>query len=164
MSKKPAEARIENIVAPIIDDHGLFLEAVTVTGGHNALVRVTVDLMDGPGAVSADALDALTRDISHALDDADPIEHAYTLEVSTPGAERELTTARHFSRTVGHLVEIRTTDGKRIKGRVIEATDAAVTVDTEAKGSKKEGAKQPTVVEFDRVKKARSRVELRSIS
>ncbi|MDO5719172.1 MAG: ribosome maturation factor RimP [Actinomycetaceae bacterium] len=163
MSKKPAEARIENIVAPIIDAHGLFLETVTVTGGHHALVRVTVDLIDGPGSVSADALDVLTREVSHALDEADPIENAYTLEVSTPGAERQLTTPRHFSRTVGHLVEIRTTDGKRLRGRVLEATDQAVTVDTADNRSKKEGG-EPTVVEYERVKKARSRVELRSIS
>lgn len=162
MSKKSVETQIEEIVAPLVGARDLFLESVTVTGGKSSLVRVTVDLPEGPGAVDSNTINDLTRAISQALDDADPITHTYTLEVSTPGAERQLTTARHFSRTIGHLVEIRTTDGKRIRGRVLDATPTTVTVDT-ADGQKNPPEDSATIVELNDVKKARSRVELRSI-
>ncbi|MDO5728856.1 MAG: ribosome maturation factor RimP [Actinomycetaceae bacterium] len=162
MSKKSVERQIEELVAPIVGARDLFLESVTVTAGKNPLVRVTVDLPEGPGAVDSDAINEVTKAISQALDEADPITHSYTLEVSTPGAERQLTTARHFSRTIGHLVEIRTHDGRRIKGRVLDATTTTVTVNT-ADGQKKQHDDAPTVVELDDVKKARSRVELRTV-
>ena len=65
---------------------------------------------------------AVTAAISQALDEADPVKGQYTLEVSTPGAERELTTLRHFRRAVGHSARVRTADDE-FTG-VVTAADA----------------------------------------
>ena len=69
-----------------------------------------MDLVDGPGDLDLDALGPVTAAISQALDEADPVKGQYTLEVSTPGAERELTTLRHFRRAVGHSARVCTAD------------------------------------------------------
>lgn len=158
--KKAVETRIENLVRPLVESADLFLEGVTVTGGREPLVRVTVDVPEGEGAVGADDLQKVTREISAALDEEDPIENAYRLEVSTPGAERKLTTPRHFRRNVGHLVEIKTKQGKRVKGRIKEATEDSVSVEITAK---KGTSPKVVSIELDKIAKARSRVDFGSI-
>lgn len=157
---KAVETRIKNLVSPIVESADLFLESVTVTGGREPLVRVTVDLFEGEGAVGSDQLQDLTRQISTALDEDDPIENAYRLEVSTPGAERELTTARHFSRNVGRLVEIKTKTGDRVRGHVVSSDDQTVTVKVAGKKGK---PGDEVVIELDNISKARSRVDFGSI-
>ena len=102
---------LTDLLAPIVNDAGLHLESVETTrAGKYSVVRVFVDLVDGPGDLDLDALGPVTAAISQALDEADPVKGQYTLEVSTPGAERELTTLRHFRRAVGHSVRVRTAD------------------------------------------------------
>lgn len=142
---------ITTIVEPLVEATNLFLEDVYVSA-NAGLVRVVVDLPDGPGAIDSDTLNDLTREISRALDDADPIEDAYTLEVSTPGAERQLTQPRHYRRCQGHLIEVKTNAGDKLRGRVVEASDDAVLLQLD------DGSQ--TSVDLDTITKARSRVEL----
>ena len=70
------------------------------------------------------------------LEEADPIDGAFTLEVSSPGLERALRTPGHFSRFVGTTVSVKTHPGttaeRRIEGRLTSADpdeDGAITVD-----------------------------------
>jgi ribosome maturation factor RimP len=83
-------------------------------------VKVVVDLPEGPGGVDSDTLTEVSRAISQRLDDVDLVAGAYTLEVSTPGAQRELTELRHFSRAQGRLVELRLADGSELVARLME--------------------------------------------
>ena len=106
---------LTDLLAPIVNDAGLHLESVETTrAGKYSVVRVFVDLVDGPGDLDLDALGPVTAAISQALDEADPVKGQYTLEVSTPGAERELTTLRHFRRAVGHSARVGTADDELI--------------------------------------------------
>jgi len=92
---------LTDLLAPVVADTGLHLEGVETTrAGKYSVVRVFVDLADGPGDLDLDALGPVTAAVSQALDEADPVKGQYTLEVSTPGAERELSTLRHFRRAV----------------------------------------------------------------
>lgn len=114
---------LTDLLAPVVADAGLHLEGVETTrAGKYSVVRVLVDLRDGPGDLDIDALGPVTAAVSQALDEADPVKGQYTLEVSTPGAERELTTLRHFRRAVGHSARVRTAD-EELAG-VVTAADA----------------------------------------
>lgn len=116
------------LLAPVVEGTGLFLEAVETTrAGKYSVVRVLVDLPDGPGDLSIDGLGAVTAAVSQALDEADPVKGSYTLEVSTPGAERALSTPRHFRRAVGHDAEVTTAAGVRT-GTVLAADDQELTL------------------------------------
>lgn len=111
--------QIASAIEPLVTEQQLYLESVKVgRAGNRAVVKIVVDLPDGPGGVDSDALGEVSRVISSQLDDADLVEGAYTLEVSTPGADRELTTPRHFSRSVGRLLAIRGADGMKKKARL----------------------------------------------
>ena len=104
---------LTDLLLPVVNDAGLHLESVETTrAGKYSVVRVFVDLVDGPGDLDLDALGPVTAAVSQALDKADPVKGQYTLEVSTPGAERELSTLRHFRRAVGHSARVRTADGE----------------------------------------------------
>jgi ribosome maturation factor RimP len=122
-----AAQRVRTAVEPAVAGVGLLLEDVVVTAaGRRSVVRVVVDLPDGPGGVGSDALAEASRAISAALDEADPVRGSYVLEVSTPGTDRPLTEPRHFRRAITHLVRLTLTDGTTRSGRLVDAGEPLV--------------------------------------
>lgn len=125
--ESPAAQRVRAAVEPAVAGVGLLLEQVVVTAaGRRSVVRVVVDLPDGPGGVDSEALTDASRAISAALDEADPVHGSYVLEVSTPGTDRPLTEPRHFRRAVTRLVRLTLTDGTTRSGRLVDAGEPLV--------------------------------------
>lgn len=92
----------------------------------NSVVKVYVD--SDNGGVDLDTVAEISEEISRGLDLKDPIPGRYTLEVSSPGLERNLKTPEHFARSVGDAVIVKTTEvvagnSHRIDGRIVEAGD-----------------------------------------
>lgn len=156
MSNTDLLSQLEQLVAPSVEELGLFLEGLTLTGPMNRrILRVTVDLADGPGGVGSDALETLTRALSDVLDESDPIPGTYSLEVSTPGVDRPLSTPRHFRRNVERLVDFELIDGEQtesLAARILSATDEAVVVETD-KGER--------AIPFDQIRNAKVKLEFR---
>ena len=72
--------------------------------------------IDKEGGVSIDDCEAVSRPLSDALDQADPIEGSYTFEVSSAGADRALKKPEHFAQFQGQEVEVklyRPRDGRK---------------------------------------------------
>lgn len=125
--QSPAAQRVRAAVEPAVAGVGLLLEQVVVTAaGRRSVVRVVVDLPDGPGGVDSEVLTEVSQAVSAALDEADPVRGSYVLEVSTPGTDRPLTEARHFRRAVTRLVRLTLVDGSARSGRLVEAGDVLV--------------------------------------
>ncbi len=118
--------RVRDIVAPLVADADLDLYDLDLNGG------VLQVLVDTPGGADIDAISRLARAISRALDEHDPIDSKYTLEVGTPGLERPLRAPAHFTRAIGSTVKIKTAPGaegdRRIEGTIVAADDTSVTV------------------------------------
>jgi ribosome maturation factor RimP len=118
--------RVADAVAPSLERLGLVLHDIEHAG---TSIRV---LVDRDGGVDVDALTAATREVSRLLDDLDPIDGHYTLEVSSPGLERPLRRPAHFARAIGAEVSIKTVPGtegeRRITGVVQLADDDGVAV------------------------------------
>jgi ribosome maturation factor RimP len=123
--------RIAQVVEPILEAHDHELYDVELTG---AVVRVLVERPGG--SVTLEALEKLSREISEALDDEDPLPGGFELEVSSPGLERPLRRPGHFARAVGSLVKIKTradADGdRRVDGTITAADADGVTVESSA--------------------------------
>jgi len=94
--------------------------------------RVLSVILDADGPVEADVIERVSKDLSRTLDQADPLQGSYTLEVTTPGLERPLQSARDFRRQRGHEVSIvRGGVASSVQGVVLDADDQAVTLDVD---------------------------------
>ena len=114
-----------------------------------SVVRVFVHGDDG---VDLDTVAEVSEEISRGLDLRDPIPGRYTLEVSSPGLERNLRAPEHFARSAGDRVIVKTSEilvgnSHRIDGTIVEAKETAVIV--EVAGGKVE-------VPYDSIKSART--------
>jgi ribosome maturation factor RimP len=94
--------------------------------------RVLSVILDADGPVEADVVERVAKDLSRALDQADPLQGSYTLEVTTPGLGRPLESARDFRRQRGHEVSIVCGGAaSSVRGVVLDADDQAVTLDVD---------------------------------
>src|SRR5687767_14484799 len=102
MSDTPLVKRVRAIVDPIATDLSLDVYDVEQRGG---TLRVTLDTPAGSEAnIDLEQLALATRLISRQLDHDDPVPGRYTLEVTSPGVERNLRTPAHFQREVGKTI------------------------------------------------------------
>ena len=99
------ESRTEAFLLPVLAEHNFELWDVEYVKEAGAwYLRVYIDKA---GGVSIDDCEAVARPLSDALDEADPIEGSYTLEVSSAGADRVLKKPEHFARFRGEPVDVR---------------------------------------------------------
>lgn len=116
-------------IDPYVSAEGIELDDVEVLGG-GQIVRITVDA-DPP--VGVDRIAELSRGISRLIDEDDPFPQSYTLEVSSPGLERKLSRPKHYTKSIGQVVKVKTfrdIDGsKNHEGVLAAADEAGFTVD-----------------------------------
>ena len=107
--------------------------------------------IDREGGVDLDCCEAVSRALSDALDEADPIPDSYTFEVSSAGLDRALKKPEHFARCLGQKVDVklyRPVDGSRERtGALTGYEDGAVFVDG-ARLDRKDVAQVRLHVEF----------------
>ncbi len=87
--------------------------------------RITV-IADGDDGLDLDTAATLSRSASALLDGLDTIGDHYVLEVSSPGVDRPLTSAKHFRRARGRKVDVALSDGSTLTGRIGETNEDAV--------------------------------------
>jgi ribosome maturation factor RimP len=129
--------RLFGLLEPVAAGLGYeLLEIEFSSAGRNALIRVYIDRTDGAG-IGLDDCERVSRAISAALDDGDPVGHEYQLEVSSPGFDRPLRTEAHFARFAGSeaRIELATPlEGRRrFRGRLGPVVDGSVTIEVDRK-------------------------------
>ncbi|MCI4064819.1 ribosome maturation factor RimP [Micromonospora sp. R77] len=139
-------ARLREVIEPVVTAAGYDLEDLSVSrAGRRHVVRVIVD---ADGGINLDGVADVSRAVSAALDaaeesGADLVAGEYQLEVSSPGVDRPLTLPRHWRRNVGRLVKVtvrgaaalpeqRAAGDRQLTGRVVEADDERVVLETDA--------------------------------
>ena len=151
MGSSTTDGPLQELLAPMVAASGLELDSVTRTRSDAMpLLRVVVEAPIGADGIDSDTLADVSRAVSKALDAADPIDGEYLLEVSTPGAERELTKVGHWMRQIGRLVRIKLRAGGYVSGRVIDAGETSATIDVDG---------EATTIDYQDMRKARSRVD-----
>ena len=134
-----AKKKITEIAAEMMEDflqqEGYELYNIEfVKEGKDWFLRVYVDMASGEGYIGTEDCEKVSRFLSERLDEEDPIEQNYYLEVSSPGMDRPLLTKAHYERYVGSEVEIRLYKGKdgtkniqgvldSIEGETVTVTD-----------------------------------------
>jgi ribosome maturation factor RimP len=104
---------------------GYEIEDVVIDSGARP-PRITV-IADGDEGLDLASIAALSRSASELLDTVDSTKSpAYVLEVTSPGVDRPLTSAKHFRRARGRKVELTLSDGSQLTGRVGETREDTV--------------------------------------
>ena len=96
---------VTKIAEPLAEELGYFLWDVEyVKEGADMYLRITIDSEEG---ITIDDCEKMHRAIDPLLDEADPIDEMYHLEISSPGIERELKNDMHINACVEWDVEVR---------------------------------------------------------
>jgi ribosome maturation factor RimP len=113
-------ARVAAIAEPVIESLGYRLVRVKVSAAEEATLQIMAERPDG--SMTVEDCETISRTLSPILDENDPIEKAYRLEISSPGIDRPLVRKSDFDRAAGHLVriemEIPFNGRKRFRGHV----------------------------------------------
>lgn len=125
---------VRDIAKPIADSLGLDLWDVRfIKEGTQWYLRIFIDKEEG---ISIEDCEAMSRAIDKPLDDADPINQSYCLEVCSPGIERELVRDEHFERFIGADIKIRliraNSEGKKeLYGKLLNISGNIVQIESE---------------------------------
>jgi ribosome maturation factor RimP len=128
-------SHVQELADRVAGGHGVEVLELNLRGQGRG--RVLSVILDAEDPVEADVVELVSKDLSRALDEADPVAGSYTLEVSTPGLSRPLHTRRDFRRQRGHEVTIvrgATDPGpatSSIQGTVVDADDEAVVLEAD---------------------------------
>ena len=130
------ETEAEKLTEPIAEKHGVYIYDVEyIKEGSEFYLNIYIDKDGGVGILDCEAV---SRELSDRLDEADLISDPYTLVVSSPGLGRTLTKDRHLQNSIGEKVEGKlfkaepNIGGKEFEG-ILTAWDAAtitVEIDT----------------------------------
>lgn len=127
-----SKEELQDIIAEVVEDAGYELVEMKL-GRHGKRHQLRVFAYK-PGGITLDQCGELSRALSRRLDDEDPFEDAYILEVSSPGLNRKLITSDDFRRAVGENVRLQLDDPaleeKQIEGRLADVENDGLTIET----------------------------------
>ncbi|BFH14790.1 ribosome maturation factor RimP [Paenibacillus melissococcoides] len=106
MSSPNIKSVVESMITPYLEENGFELVDIEyVKEGSSWYLRIFVDK---EGGIDIEDCGRISEYVSQKLDEADPIEDAYFLEVSSPGAERPLKKPQDVAKSVGKHVFVTT--------------------------------------------------------
>ena len=124
--------RVFSLVKETVEEMGVKLWDVRfVKEGASHYLRVFIDKSEG---VTIDDCTNVSHAIDPVIDEADPIDVSYYLEVCSPGLERELIRPEHFESVIGESIKIRlfkALDGKKEFTGVLKSFDGSITLETQ---------------------------------
>lgn len=128
------EQKIIELLTPSLEDLGLSIVRLQVSGTHRKELEVMVERLDGQPVRMDDCIRA-SKEASAFLDVEDLISGPYILNVTSPGLDRPLMKKEDYKRFLGHKVKLETympkLDRKRFIGILAQATDNGITLGLE---------------------------------
>ena len=115
-------AEVERLIAPALEAMGYDIVRVQLSGGDRLRLQIMAE-RSSDGRMNVDDCAEVSRAVAAILDVEDPIDSAYTLEVSSPGIDRPLTRLADFDRFAGFEVRLETAlpvhGRRRFRGRLL---------------------------------------------
>ena len=127
-----AAERVYSLIEETVKNEGVTLWDVRfLKEGANWYLRVFIDKPEG---ISIDDCTAVSHAIDPIIDEADPIDKSYFLEVCSPGIERELTRPWHYEAVLGEKIKIKlykALDGKKEFTGLLKTSGDTLVIETE---------------------------------
>ena len=148
--KKSIKDTVREAILPVVTELGYRIWDIVYSKiGADYHLEITIDNDEG---INIDDCERVHRAIDPILDECDPIEGFYYLEVSSPGIERELRTDDHINASIGQKVEAKlfsAKDGRKSFVGELASYDGKTVVITEGgvewKAERNEIAKLTTI-------------------
>ncbi len=145
---------VQALVTPIAESFGLEVVEVLYKKEYDGM-NLTI-VIDKEGGVTIDDCEKLHRAIDAPLDELDPIDCSYTLNVSSPGIDRPLTLPRDYKRNMGKEISVKLykpLDGKKTYEGTLTAYDDDTFTIEDKKGvvrtfNKKDAANVEPIIVF----------------
>ena len=129
VKKRVVDIVKESIEAFIKENDLELIDIEFLKEGKDWYLRVYIDKEAG---VSLDDCQLVSEYLSNKLDEMDPIEQSYYLEVSSPGLDRPLKTEKDFKRNINQLIEVslyEPVNGKKIvEGELVEYKESTIAI------------------------------------
>jgi ribosome maturation factor RimP len=130
MKKIELEDKLKELIKPLVDEQGYeFYHVEYVKENNEYYLRVYIDSDNG---ISLSDCEKISRLVSNLMDESDPIEGQYYLEVSSPGIDRQLFTNEHMLKSIGSKVVARllkAVNGEKvIKGTLSEIKEDEIVI------------------------------------
>jgi ribosome maturation factor RimP len=131
-----------------------FLVEVRIKPTNNVKVFIDAD----EGVILSDLID-YNRKLYKQLEESGLFPNGdFSLEVSSPGLDEPLKLFRQYKKNIGRFVEITFKDTTKKEGKLIEATEDGIIIETETGKGKKKEIKQESVL-FDQIKNTKIQVK-----
>lgn len=126
------EKRVSELVNEKISDRDdLFLIDVKMHANGKLIISV-----DGDKGVDIQDCAAISRHVGYHLEEENAIDHAYQLEVSSPGIDAPLNLLRQYQKNIGRNVVVKQIDGSRREGKLLNTSDGGITIEEKIKPEK----------------------------
>lgn len=128
--KKSIKETVREAITPTVTELGYTIWDIVYSKiGADYHLEITIDSENG---INIDDCEKVHRAIDPILDECDPIEGFYYLEVSSPGIERELRTREHIEWSIGERVEAKlfaAKDGRKsLIGTLVSSDDEGIVI------------------------------------
>ncbi|AYA38903.1 ribosome maturation factor [Hymenobacter oligotrophus] len=111
--------------------------------------------IDGDQGIGIDELGSITRRLTRQIDEAYGEDAAYSLEVTSPGADQPLVSPRQYPRHAGRMLSLKMADGTEKTGTLEEATADGVVLSEVVKEKNKKKTLEPALVPFSDISEAK---------
>lgn len=135
-----------------LGETGLFIMGLTVSD--SVLPKVTV-ILDGPEGLGINECAQISRRLARRIDEHYGEEAAYSLEVTSPGADQPLTDPRQYVRHVGRTLALKLADGTEKSGTLLSATAEGIELEEVIKVKTKKTTLPPAFFPFADLQEAK---------
>jgi len=155
MQKETQITAIEQKVNSLLANHpSHFLVEVRIKPTNNVKVFIDAD----EGVILSDLID-YNRKLYKQLEESSLFPDGdFSLEVSSPGLDEPLKLFRQYKKNIGRFVDITLNDSTKREGKLIEATEDGVVIETETGKGKKKEIKQESIL-FDQIKNTKIQIK-----
>jgi ribosome maturation factor RimP len=143
--------RIQQLLADALGDSGLYVVGLTVSD--SVMPKITVTL-DGPNGLGIQECAQVTRRLNRGMEEAYGEEAAYSLEVTSPGADQPLTDPRQYPRHIGRSLALKLADGSEKTGPLTAVTPEGIELEEVIKVKTKKTTLPAAFFPFGDIKEA----------
>lgn len=146
---------IEQKVNELLADHpSHFLVEIRIKPTNNVKVFI-----DGDEGVLLSDLISYNRKLYRQLEESALFPGGdFSLEVSSPGLDEPLKLFRQYKKNIGRFVEVTLPDGTKKEGKLLEATEDGIVIETESGKGKKKTTQQESLL-FDQIKNTKIQIK-----